>query len=75
MLASYVWAKTLTNVNSDIGGGVSLCDQYNNRLNKALATYDVPSRFVTDLNYELPFGPNKPFARFTGIAGKVVGGW
>ncbi len=70
-----MWAKTLTNVNSDIGGGVALRDNYNYSLNKALATYDVPSRFVSAANYELPFGPNKSWMRSNGITGKLVGGW
>ncbi len=75
VLASYVWAKTLTNVNSDIGGGVSLRDNYNYQLNKSLATYDVPSRFVSAVNYELPFGPGKSFLKGGGVTGKLVGGW
>lgn len=74
-LATYVWSKTLSNVNATTGGGVTARDYYNRSLEKALATYDVPSRLVVAFTYELPFGPNKTLKNWRGVAGKLVGGW
>jgi hypothetical protein len=77
LLSSYTWSKTLTDASSTIGGffSTSARDQYNRRLEKALAFSDVPSRLVVAFNYELPIGPGKPHANVTGVAGKILGGW
>ena len=76
LLASYTWSKTITDSNSTLGGFFSTGarDNYNRRLEKALALYDVPQRFVTAFNYELPIGPGKAFLG-KGLVGKIVGGW
>ena len=49
-------------------------DNYNRRLEKALAVFDVPSRLVVGVNYELPLGPGKPLLN-RGVASKILGGW
>jgi hypothetical protein len=76
LLASYTWSKTITDSSSQLGGffSSSARDNYNRSLEKALATYDVPSRLVVAFNYELPIGPGKPFVN-QGIASKIIGGW
>ena len=76
LLASYTWSKTITDSNSQLGGFFSTGarDTYNRSLEKALATYDVPSRLVVAFNYELPIGPGKPLLN-RGVTGKIVGGW
>jgi hypothetical protein len=76
LLASYTWSKTITDSNSTLGGFFSTGarDNYNRSLEKALALYDVPQRFVTAFNYELPIGPGKPLLG-SGLAGKILGGW
>jgi Carboxypeptidase regulatory-like domain len=77
LLSSYTWSKTLTDASSALSGffSTSARDQYNRRLEKALAFSDVPSRLVVAFNYELPIGPGKPHANVTGVAGKILGGW
>ncbi len=45
-------------------------------LEKRVSPDDRPNRFVTNFNYELPFGPGKPFLGSpTGFVSRVVGGW
>src|SRR5262249_54564197 len=51
-------------------------DNYNRKLEKGLAQFDVPARLVVAFNYELPIGPGKHVASgVTGAAAKVLGGW
>lgn len=77
LLSSYTWSKSLTDASSVLGGffSTSARDHYNRRIEKALATYDVPSRLVMAMNYELPLGPGKRYASGKGVVSKVVGGW
>lgn len=77
LLASYTWSKTLTDSNSSLGGTLSIPtrDQYNRRLDKALAIFDTPHRFVAAFTYGLPFGPGQRFFNVGGIAGKLLQGW
>ncbi|MDQ2774409.1 MAG: carboxypeptidase regulatory-like domain-containing protein [Acidobacteriota bacterium] len=76
LLASYTWSKTITDASSQLGGffSSSARDNYNRSLEKALATYDVPSRLVAAFNYELPIGAGKPLLS-QGVASKILGGW
>ena len=77
LLSSYTWAKALTDSSSALSGffSTSARDQYNRRLEKAIAQYDIPHRAVMAFNYELPIGPGKPLLNSKGVAGKVLGGW
>ena len=77
LLSSYTWSKTLTDANSSLASFFSpgARDQYNRRLEKALAIYNQPERWVTAFNYELPFGPGKRFVNVKGPIGKIVEGW
>lgn len=76
-LSSYTWSKSLSDASSVLGGffSTSARDQYNRRIEKALSTFDVPSRLVIAMNYELPIGPGKPIANVPGPVGKAIGGW
>jgi hypothetical protein len=77
LMASYTWSKTLTDSSSALGAFFSpgARDNYNRKLEKALAVFDVPHRLVTAFNYELPIGPGKPLLNTGGAAGKILGGW
>jgi len=45
-------------------------------LEKRVSPDDRPNRFVTNFNYELPFGPGKPFAATSSpLISRIVGGW
>jgi hypothetical protein len=72
---SYTFAKTLSDTDVLAGGGPTGQDSYNRRLEKAVATTDVPYIFALGYSYELPFGAGKPFLRNSGIAGRLLGGW
>ena len=78
LYANYVWAKTLSNVNSSAHNdnpNVPL-DYYNLRLEKAYSDFDVPHALKAYFTYELPLGRGK---RLWGNAGKLanflVNGW
>ncbi len=78
LLASYTWQKTLTDSSSSLGSffGSSARDHYNRGLEKALARFDVPHRFVMALNYELPIGKGKALGGNTsGVVNAIIGGW
>ena len=78
LLASYSWQKTLTDASSTLGSffGSSARDHYNRSLEKALARFDVPHRFVMAFNYELPFGRGKALGgNASGALNAIIGGW
>ena len=72
LLSSYTWSKTLTDASSALSGffSTSARDQYNRRLEKAVAQFDIPHRAVIAFNYELPIGPGKPVANVKGSSRK-----
>jgi hypothetical protein len=72
---AYTWAKTLSDADVLAGGGPSGQTTYNRRIEKAVATTDVPQIFGMSWSYELPFGPGKKMLNNGGITGKVLGGW
>ena len=77
-LSSFTWSKTLTDASSALSGffSTSARDNYNRKLEKGLAQFDVPARLVVAFNYELPIGPGKPAGgNATGAAAKILGGW
>jgi outer membrane receptor protein involved in Fe transport len=77
LLTTYTFSKSITDANSSLGGffSPSSRDQYNRSLEKALAVYNSPHRFVTAFNYELPIGPGKALLNVKGPVGKVLQGW
>src|SRR5581483_8751848 len=73
VLAAYTWSKALTDSDSPLDT-VASQDVYNRRLEKSVASFNVPQYFKLTWIYELPFGPNKRFA-FGGVPGAIFGGW
>jgi hypothetical protein len=55
MLSSYAYAKSIDNLSSDVQG-FSSQDPNNNNGEKGSSDYDVRHRWVTSVNYSLPFG-------------------
>jgi hypothetical protein len=55
MLSSYAYAKSLDNLSSDVQG-FSSQDPNNNNAEKGPSDFDVRHRWVTSVNYTLPFG-------------------
>ncbi len=72
---AYTWAKTISDADIMAGGGPAGQTTYNRRLEKAIATTDVPHVFALSYSYELPFGPGKAMLNNAGFTGKVLGGW
>jgi len=81
LLASYTWAKLMSNsdtltswLESSSAGAVQ---NWNNlRAEKSLASYDVPSRLIVSYVYDLPFGKGKSFLKnAAGPVDKIVSGW
>ena len=69
-LASYTWSKLI-----DVGQ-LGYRDPVGNRnLDRGLAPDNVPHRFVTGYNYELPFGKGRRWANQIGPLDYVLGGW
>lgn len=72
---AYTFAKSISDADILAGGGPSGQTTYNRRLEKAIATTDVPHVFALSYSYELPFGYGKAFLNTKGPVGKVLGGW
>lgn len=75
VLASYTWAKTISDSDVLAGGGQGGQTTFNRGLEKAIAITDIPHVFNLSYSYQLPFGPGQAFLRDGGVMGKVVGGW
>ncbi|MDX2154122.1 MAG: TonB-dependent receptor [Bryobacteraceae bacterium] len=71
---AYTWAKTISDADILAGGGPAGQTTYNRRLEKAIATTDVPHIFALSYSYELPFGKGKRWLS-NGVASQVLGGW
>jgi hypothetical protein len=70
---AYTWSKAIDNVNSEVfttTGGTSVgSDPFNRRIDRSLASFDVPHRFVATFIYELP-------SLFrSGLGRKLLGGY
>ena len=87
MLGSFTWQKWLTNATTTAGGGngqistrggfagVSSRDHFD-RSRERIKGPTPGAMFNLAFNYELPFGPGKPFGSgTTGVAAKVLEGW
>ena len=72
---AYTFAKSISDADILAGGGPSGQTTYNRRLEKAIATTDVPHVFALSYSYELPFGQGKALLNGKGVADKVLGGW
>src|SRR5688572_12083279 len=71
--AFYTFSKTLGETEGD--GGDSGVTFYNRRLEKGRASTDIRHRFVSVMNFELPFGKGKRFANSSSFANHTIGGW
>jgi hypothetical protein len=64
---AYTWAKTISDSDVLAGGGPQGQNAYNRRLEKAIATTDVPHVFALSYSYQLP--------SFKGAARHILSGW
>jgi hypothetical protein len=59
-----------------LGGNASVQDWFNRHLEKSISTFDVPQRFVTSFDYQLPIGRGKALGRnMNKVVNGFVGGW
>jgi hypothetical protein len=80
LFANYVFAKTLSDVDSELIGGNGSnnapMDYYNLKLEKSIASFDVPQSFKAYASYELPVGRGKTLlGGAPGLVNAVLGGW
>lgn len=68
---AYTWAKAISDADILAGGGPSGQTTYNRRLEKAIATTDVPHAFALAYSYELPFARGSQ----KGAVRMILGGW
>jgi hypothetical protein len=71
----YTWSHSIND--GSVGGGESNGPENVNCLHcdKGPSVFDIRHNFTTNLLYELPLGPGKPYLNDSGALGKVVGGW
>jgi hypothetical protein len=72
---AYTFAKTISDSDVLAGGGPTGQTTYNRRLEKAIATTDIPHVFALSYSYDLPFGPGKTWLNTKNVLGQVLGGW
>jgi hypothetical protein len=81
-LATYTWAKTLTDAGDLLNGGsranyrAPSIPGFGIQADRGLASFDIRNVVHLSGGYELPFGKGKRFmSGATGFADKLVGGW
>jgi hypothetical protein len=83
LLATYTWAKTLSNAGDLLNGGsdnvgyrAPAVPGFGIQQDYKLANFDIRNVFHLSGGYELPFGKGKKFmSDASGITDKLVGGW
>ena len=71
----YTFSKAIDQCDSDSGVCTGVAPVENRRLNKARAGFDQTQRFVTSVDYQLPFGANRRFLNRKGILNALVSGF
>ncbi|HSZ60944.1 MAG TPA: TonB-dependent receptor [Terriglobales bacterium] len=71
----YTWSHSIND--GSVGGGESTGPENVNCLecDKGPSVYDVRNNIAVNTEYELPFGPGKPYVNYPGALGKIIGGW
>ncbi|HUS08423.1 MAG TPA: carboxypeptidase regulatory-like domain-containing protein, partial [Bryobacteraceae bacterium] len=72
---AYTFAKTISDADILAGGGPAGQTTYNRRLEKAIATTDVPHIFALSYTYELPFGKGRRWMNNSAWSTAILGGW
>jgi hypothetical protein len=82
LLAHYTFSKMISDGDvasgdvSFLGGNASVQDWFNLHLEKSISAFDVPHRFVSSFDYQLPIGRNKALGRnMSRVANGFLGGW
>jgi len=76
LLASYTWAKDLTDSDQILAGSDSIQNPFNLRGEKSVSSLDSPNVIVLSWLYELPFGHNKTLLAHNGpFVDRLISGW
>ncbi|HEV8129974.1 MAG TPA: TonB-dependent receptor, partial [Acidobacteriota bacterium] len=79
LLGAYTFSKLLTDAGSRLSinfASPGFQNSNNRRAEKSLGNLDAPHRLVISYNWELPFGPGRPWLADVGsVAGRLIGGW
>jgi hypothetical protein len=81
ILGAYTWAKLITDTDTLTGwleasGPAGVQNNNNLRLERSLASFDVPHRLVVSYVLDLPFGNGRRFLNnLTGAEQKLISGW
>ncbi len=81
LLAFYTWSKSLDNVpdttpgNSGTFGTAPLQDPSNVSGERAVSTFDQPSRLKVGYTYTLPFARGRAFSSTKSWVNQIIGGW
>lgn len=73
--ARYTWSHSIND--GSVGGGESNGPENVNCLecDKGPSVFDIRNNVAVNTEYELPFGPGKPFMNHPGVLGKIIGSW
>jgi hypothetical protein len=72
-IIGYNWEKALTDSSLSYGAGAA--DYYNQKTQKAVASFNYPQVLKITWVYDLPFGKGRHWLRSSGLADKILGGW
>lgn len=82
LLGHYTFSKLISDSDSAgtdidwLGGFTGLQDWKNLRLERSVATFDIPHRFVLSVDYQLPIGRNRLLGKnMHRVADALIGGW
>ncbi|HXB69469.1 MAG TPA: carboxypeptidase regulatory-like domain-containing protein [Candidatus Acidoferrales bacterium] len=78
VIGSYTWSKSIDDTSGiRVQGYDTLFPQNSDciRCERGLSSFDVRSRFVTSVLYELPVGKGKMLNIHNAVANAVIGGW
>ena len=73
---NYTWSKSMDNISVEGNGFTSVVDNYNERLNRAVADYDRPHSINAYFTYTLPIGSRQKFGNnMPKFLDTAIGGW
>ncbi|MGC2418340.1 MAG: TonB-dependent receptor [Candidatus Acidiferrales bacterium] len=74
-LSRYTYSHSIND--GSVGGGESSGPENVNCLacDNGPSIFDIRHNFITDVDYQLPFGPGTAHLNHSGTLGKIVGGW
>jgi Carboxypeptidase regulatory-like domain/TonB dependent receptor-like, beta-barrel len=75
LLSRYTYSHSIND--GSVGGGESSGPENVNCLpcDNGPSIFDIRHNFITDVDYQLPFGPGAAHLNHSGALGKIVGGW